>query len=132
MSSPPNPFRADARNGRIAVSIEVRAVGGDWLAVLTGGEVHLGACALGVWDAASGRASGSVLTAPGHREEGVALAAARRLARAARGRVVVGAGIHYPEVTAAEIDAAVSLCDRLVAEAAGWIAGGGSPLPEVR
>jgi len=114
------------------VAIELKPVGGDWLALLTGGEAHLGACALGVWDGASGRASGSVLTAPGHREEGVALAAARRLARAARGRVVVGAGIHYPEVTAAEIDAAVSLCDRLVAEAAAWIVAVGSVPEEVR
>jgi len=126
MSSPPPPFRAQAQRGRVAVAIELRAVGGDWLALLTGGEAHLGACALGVWDEASGRASGSVLTAPGHREEGVALEAARRLASAARGRVVVGAGIHYPEVTVAEIDTAVSLCERLAAEAAAWIGGGGS------
>ncbi len=129
MSSPlpsHEPFRAEAQRGRIAISIEVRAVGDDWLVVLTGGEAHLGACALGVWDTASGRASGSVLTAPGHREEGVALAAARRLANAARGRVVVGAGIHYPGATRAEIDTAVSLCGELAAEAAEWIAGGGS------
>lgn len=118
------PFHSEAQVGRIAVSIEVRAVGGDWLVVLTGGEAHLGACALGVWDAASGRASGSVLTAPGHREEGVALAAARRLAAAVQGRVVVAAGIHYPGVAAAEIDTAVSLCDGLAAEAAEWIIGG--------
>ncbi len=125
--SPLSPsFCADARDGRIAVSIEVRTVGGDWLVVLTGGEPHLGACALGVWDAASGRASGSVLTAPGHREEGVALATARRLAKAGRGRVVVGAGIHYPGATRGEIDTAVSLCGEVAAEAAEWITGVGS------
>ncbi|PIQ07095.1 MAG: hypothetical protein COW73_01000 [Nitrospirae bacterium CG18_big_fil_WC_8_21_14_2_50_70_55] len=98
-------------------------MGPDWLVVVSGGEAHLGACALGVWDAASGRASGSVLAAPGHREEGVALSGARRLAAVARATVVVGAGLHYEAASGAEIATAVALAERLVAQAAAWLAG---------
>ncbi|RMF86676.1 MAG: hypothetical protein D6739_02825 [Nitrospirae bacterium] len=123
----PDTFRASAAEGRIGVALEARRVGGDWLVLLTGGTAHLGACALGLWDPEAGRASASVLTAPGHREEEVCLEAARRIAAAGRLRVVVAAGLHYEGASAAEIEAAVALCRRLVARLAAFLEAPGPP-----
>ena len=50
-------------------------------------------------------------------------ALARRLAAVARATVVVGAGLHYEAASGAEIATAVALAERLVAQAAAWLAG---------
>jgi hypothetical protein len=103
-----------ARDGRIDVTLAAQPVGNDWLVEITGGEAHIGACALATFDPTHARASASVLSAPGHREEQVALDAARTIARATRGTSVVVAGLHYPNVTVDEIDTARRLSRELV------------------
>ena len=101
-------------HGRIDVHLAARAVGGDWLVEITGGAAHLGAVALATFHPTHGRACASVLSAPGHREEQVALDAARAIARHTRTTTVVVAGLHYPEITAEEIATARRLCEELV------------------
>jgi len=103
-----------ARDGRIDVSLTARQVGPDWVVEITGGQAHIGACALATFDRTHARASASVLSAPGHREEQVALDAARTVTRHTRGTTVVAAGLHYPEITLDEIDVARRLCQDLV------------------
>jgi len=103
-----------ARDGRIDVTLAARQVGEDWLVEITGGQAHIGAAALATFDRTHGRASASVLSAPGHREEQVTLDAARTITRHTRGTAVVIAGLHYPEITVDEIDIARRLCEELV------------------
>jgi hypothetical protein len=103
-----------ARAGRIDATLAARQVGADWLVEITGGEAHIGAAALATFDVVHARAGASVLSAPGHREEQVALDAARTIARATRTTAVVVAGLHYPNITVDEIDTARRLCRDLV------------------
>jgi hypothetical protein len=103
-----------ARDGRIEVTLAARQVGEDWLVEIAGGQAHIGAAALATFDAMHGRASSSVLSAPGHREEQVALDAARTITRHTRTTAVVVAGLHYPNITVDEIATARRLCRELV------------------
>jgi len=103
-----------ARDGRIDVTLAARQVGEDWLVEITGGQAHIGAAALATFDRTHGRASASVLSAPGHREEQVTLDAARTITRHTRGTAVVVAGLHYPDITMEEIATARRLCEQLV------------------
>jgi len=103
-----------ARDGRIDVTLAARQVGDDWLVEITGGHVHIGAAALATFDPTHARASASVVSAPGHREEQIALDAARAISRHTRGTTVAVAGLHYPDVTAEEIATARRLCQELV------------------
>jgi len=54
------------------------------LLTLTGGEEHVGAVAVGLFDEKNQRASSSVVTTPGHREEYLALQGARQVSRATK------------------------------------------------
>jgi hypothetical protein len=103
-----------ARDGRIDATLTARQVGEDWLVEIAGGDAHVGAAALATFDAVHSRASASVLSAPGHREELVALDAARTITRHTRATVVVVAGLHYPNIAVNEIDTARRLCRELV------------------
>jgi len=107
-------IRLTARDGRIDVTLTARRVGEDWLVEITGGQAHIGAGALATFDRVHARASASVVSAPGHREEQVALDAARTISRHTRGTNVVVAGLHYPEITVDEIEIARRLCHDLV------------------
>jgi hypothetical protein len=103
-----------ARDGRIDATLAARQVGDDWLVEITGGDAHIGAAALATFDPIHARASASVLSVPGHREEQVALDAARTISRATRGTALLVAGLHYPHITVEEIDTARRLCRELV------------------
>jgi len=103
-----------ARDGRIDVTLVARQVGEEWLVEITGGKAHIGAAALATYDCTHGRASASVLSAPGHREEQVTLDAARTITRHTRRTAVVVAGLHYRDITVEEIAIARRLCHELV------------------
>jgi hypothetical protein len=103
-----------ARDGRIDATLAASQVGTDWLVEIIGGEAHIGAAALATFDTVHARASASVLSAPGHREEQVALDAARAISRQTHTTTAVVAGLHYPEITADEIATASRLCQGLV------------------
>ena len=103
-----------ARDGRIDAALTARQVGHDWLVEIAGGEAHIGAAALATFDPVHARASASVLSAPGHREELVALDAARTITRHTQTTSVVVAGLHYPDITIDEIDTARRLCREMV------------------
>ncbi|MBN2109911.1 MAG: hypothetical protein JW705_02330 [Methanosarcinaceae archaeon] len=106
--------RISRQTGRADLLLEWEWTGEDLLVRLTGGRVHIGAVALGVYDRFSGRASSSVMTVPGHREDGIALLGARKLSDASRSATVFLAGIHVDDITGKEIEEIVTLSKEMI------------------
>lgn len=110
--------RLERTAGRTTLLLEWEKVGEDCLARLTGGTTHIGAVALGIFDRESGRASSSVLTVPGHREDEIALLGARKLSGACREPTVFVAGIHVDGITIKEIEEIVTVSEEMIDELA--------------
>jgi hypothetical protein len=90
--------------GRAELVLDQKQVGNDHVLTLTGGEGHVGAVAVGLFDEKSARASASVITLPGHRDEGIALDGARRVSAVTKAATVFIVGIHLDNITKDEID----------------------------
>jgi hypothetical protein len=107
-------FRIMRKAGRIEIILEAKKIGDDYLLTLTGGREHVGAVAIGLFDEKSQRASSSVITLPGHREEQLALQGARQVSRATRKTTVFVAGIHQDNISPEEITDVVSAAEEMV------------------
>ena len=107
-------FKVTEKVSRTEITLEVKKLGEDYLLTLTGGEEHAGAVAVGLFDEKSGRASSSVITLPGHREEQLALDSARRVSRTTGKTAVVIAGIHVDNISPEEIKEIVSTAEEMV------------------
>lgn len=83
--------------------------GRDLHAFLLGGAAHVGAVAL-----ASPREAAKVVQRPGHREGELAGRVAERLAAALGCAVSVSSGIHFADISRAEITTVEKLAERLV------------------
>ena len=83
------------------------SMGNELVVCLYNENAHLGAIAVGEYDPASGRASTSVITRTGHKDDAVAAEAAHTIAKATRNAVCVMAGIHIDNVTPQEIQQVV-------------------------
>lgn len=108
-----------ARQGRLNVSLRVFRQGRDLQVLCGGGASHIGAVALAapvqVYDqqqgqpglaahaAQPGQVETRLLALPGHKEDALALRMATSLAQALHCAVCVSAGIHYDNITRAEI-----------------------------
>lgn len=108
-------FRIIREAGRIELILEAKKIGDDYLLTLTGGREHIGAVAIGLFDKESQRASSSVLTLPGHREEYLALQSARQVSKATKRTTVFVAGIHQDNISPEEIRNIVSASEEMVA-----------------
>lgn len=97
-SAPCGDFHAT--DGRLELRLRLLGQGRDLHAFLLGGEPHVGATAL----AAPGEPA-QVCERAAHREGPLAGLMARRLADAFGCAVSVSAGIHFPDITRAEIAA---------------------------
>lgn len=100
--------------GKIEITLEAKKIGEDYLLILTGGEEHVGAVAVGLFEEKSQRASSSVITMPGHREEYLALQGARQVSRATRKTSVFVVGIHQDNINPEEIKNIVSATEEMV------------------
>jgi hypothetical protein len=100
--------------GKIEIVLDAKKIGEDYLLTLTGGEEHVGAVAAGLFDEKSQRASSSVITMPGHREEYLALHGARQVSRATRKNSVFVVGIHQDDISPEEIRDIVSAAGEMV------------------
>ena len=89
-------------DGPHALTFSVERAGRDLLCRVHGGEVHIGATALSEWR--GGRAHTQCLSAEGHREDAIARHAAHTLCAAVRCNVTCVAGIHFDEISRADID----------------------------
>ena len=84
------------------LTVDVSRLGADLLCRVEGGDSHVGSVALAEWR--DGRAHTRALTAEGHRETAIASHAAHRLCAATRRTVTCVAGIHFDDLSRAEID----------------------------
>lgn len=96
--------------------LEQRIIGEDLVISLTGGKGHIGAVAVGYYDRIPGHASSSVITLPSHRDDAIALDAARRISSVTHSTTVFTAGIHFENITAEEIEEVLSASDELINE----------------
>ncbi|HEY3360540.1 MAG TPA: hypothetical protein VGK06_01595 [Methanosarcina sp.] len=107
-------FQIKRKVGKIEVTLEAKKIGEDYLLILTGGEKHVGAVAVGLFEEKSQRASSSVITMPGHREEYLALQGARQVSRATKKTSVFVVGIHQDNISLEEIRDIVSATEEMV------------------
>jgi hypothetical protein len=109
-----NLFQIKRKVGKTEIMLDAKKIGEDYLLTLTGGEEHVGAVAIGLFDEKSQRASSSVVTMPGHREEYLALHGARQVSRATRKTSVFVVGIHQDNISPEEIRDIVSASGEMV------------------
>jgi DNA-binding MarR family transcriptional regulator len=100
--------------GRTRVSMSVNRIGEDLIVCLFNEAGHIGATAIADFSEKENRASVSVITLPGHREDMLASDAARRLCKIVRKPVCVIAGIHLDGITKEEIAIILENCEKLI------------------
>ncbi len=89
--------------GRLRVNLQATAVGQEWLVHIFNENAHIGAVALGEFDFKNERASVSVVTRLGHKDDVIAQRAAYSISKSTRKAVCVVAGIHLEDITQLEI-----------------------------
>jgi hypothetical protein len=107
-------FQVTREVGRIEITLEAKKIGDDYLLTLMGGREHVGAVGIGYFDEKNQRASSSVITMPGHREEQLALQGARRVSKATRRTTVIVVGIHQDKISLEEIKNLVSAAEEMI------------------
>ncbi len=101
-------------NGRTKVSISSQLIGKDLIVCIFNEGGHLGAVAVADYSHEENRASTSVLTRLGHKDDVIASKAAYRLCKQLKKPVCAIAGIHLDNITSKEIAAVIQNCDKLV------------------
>ena len=90
--------------GRARVNVTVNRMGSDLVVRIYNQNAHIGAVAIGEYDYEHARASVSVITRLGHKDDALAGEAAYLLSKSIRGPVCVIAGVHLDDITREEID----------------------------
>ncbi len=102
--------------GRTRVSLRVQEMGSELVVCIYNESAHIGAVAIGEYDHKNERASTSVITRLGHKDDAVAQKAAYLISRSTHQPSCVIAGIHLDRITRAEIDQIVENATSLVKE----------------
>jgi hypothetical protein len=100
--------------GRTKVSLSAQLIGSDVVIHIFNEGGHLGAVALADYSYEENRASTSVLTRLGHKDDALAYDAAYRICKQLKKPVCAIAGIHLDNITSEEIAAVVRNCNKLV------------------
>ncbi|TEU17003.1 MAG: hypothetical protein E3I25_03920 [Dehalococcoidia bacterium] len=90
--------------GRARVNVTVNSMGSDLVVRIYNQNAHIGAVAIGDYDHEHERASVSVITRLGHKDDALAGEAAYLLSKSIRRPVCVIAGVHLDNITREEID----------------------------
>jgi hypothetical protein len=90
--------------GRARVNVTISSMGSDLVVRIYNQDAHIGAVAVGDYDYEHERASVSVITRLGHKDDALAGEAAYLLSKSIRRPVCVIAGVHLDNITAEEID----------------------------
>lgn len=102
--------------GRTKVRLSVHYIGSDLVVYIYNQNAHLGAVAIGEYDHRSKRASTSVITRLGHKEDVVAQKAAYSISKSSKKPVCVIAGVHLDNITETEITQILENASHLVDE----------------
>jgi len=108
--------RASRGQGRTRVELLAHYIGSNLVVYIYNKNAHLGAVAVGEYDHDEGRASSSVITLRGHRDDEIAKKQAHIIARHTRKPVCVIAGIHLDDITQNEINEILREVDKMVSE----------------
>lgn len=100
--------------GKAELVLEWELMGDDYIVTLKGGREHIGAVAVGMYDAGKGISTSSVISLPGHREEGISLNSARKISSFTQRTTVFMAGIHLDDITGEEINKIVEASEDMV------------------
>jgi hypothetical protein len=90
--------------GRARINVTVNSMGSDLVVRIYNQNAHIGAVAVGDYDYEHERASVSVVTRLGHKDDSLAGEAAYLLSKSTRRPVCVIAGVHLDNITREEID----------------------------
>jgi hypothetical protein len=90
--------------GRARINVTVTSMGSDLVVRIYNQNAHIGAVAIGDYDGEHQRASVSLITRLGHKEDALAREAAYLLSKSIRRPVCVIAGVHLDNITGEEID----------------------------
>lgn len=107
-------YRASQGRGRTRVNLFAHYIGSNLVVCIYNENAHLGAAAVGEYDHKEGRASSSVITLLGHRDDEIAKKQAHLIARHTRKPVCVIAGIHLDDITQDEIAKILDEVDKMV------------------
>ena len=107
-------LRAVAGEGRTAVSLRADALGDNLVVLIYNENAHIGAVAVGEWDEKEQRASVSVHTRLGHKDDAIAQKAAYTISKSIKKPVCVIAGVHVENITAEEINRVLDNSDAAV------------------
>ena len=94
--------------GRARVNVTVNSMGSDLVVRIYNQNAHIGAVALGDYDYEHERASVSVISKLGHKDDALARETAYLLSKSMRRPVCVIAGVHLDSITREEIDKILS------------------------
>ncbi|MFC1949955.1 hypothetical protein ACFLW0_07285 [Chloroflexota bacterium] len=100
--------------GRTRVILSSKSFGDDITVFIYNENAHIGAVAVGEFDHSEKRASTSVITRLGHKDDAIAQKAAHSISRKMKKPSCVIAGIHLDDITEQEIQELLKNADSLV------------------
>ncbi len=112
-----NKYELSRGAGRTRVSLLACYLGNDPIIFIYNENAHIGAIALGEYDHKEQRASTSVLTRLGHKDDAIAQMAARSISKHVKKPACVICGIHLDNITDEEIQEILNNCTDLIEEA---------------
>ena len=102
--------------GRTRITLEVKSLGNDIVVCIYNKNAHIGAVAVGEYDSNENRASTSVITRLGHKDDPIAQRAAYLISKHMKRPSCVIAGVHLDKITEAEIQTLLLNSEMLVNE----------------
>lgn len=112
---PYEPLVLRKNSGPVELELEAAPIGRDLLVLITGGESHIGAVAVGGF---ATRSYVSVITMPGHKDDCIATEAASRITERLKRACAVLVGIHVigpsKEQISGIVEDALALVDRMI------------------
>ncbi len=97
--------------GRTRISLSVQGFGGDLAVFIYNENAHVGAVAVGEYDHKRARASTSVITRLGHKDDVIAQKAAYLITKHTKRPSCVIAGVHLDNITGEEIEKLLEVTD---------------------
>ena len=105
--------------GRTKINLAAQGFGEGVVVLIYNENAHIGAVALGEYDPKENRASTSVVTRLGHKDDKIAQQAAYLISKHTRKPSCVIAGVHLDNITQEEIDKFLENADSLVRDLLG-------------
>lgn len=100
--------------GRTRITLSAKSFGDDFTVFIYNESAHIGAVAVGEYDHKEKRASTSVITRLGHKDDAIAQKAAYLISRKMERPSCVIAGVHLDNITDEEIQEFLAKADSLV------------------